>query len=59
VRTLTVISMILASLPVLDVPDGPVLLREILARTAISAWLFGGFALLAALILERRRAQHG
>jgi hypothetical protein len=59
VSILTVTSMILASLPVLDVPDGPAMLREVLARTAISAWLFGGFLLLAALLIERRRAQHG
>jgi len=34
---------------VLDVPAGPELMREILARTLISAWLFGGFLMLAAL----------
>src|SRR5262249_32254276 len=41
-RTLLLASIVLSSLPVLDVPEGPNLIREILARTLISAWLFGG-----------------
>jgi hypothetical protein len=55
VRTLTLVSMVLATLPVLDVPAGPELVREILARTLISSWLFGGLAALAALLMVRRR----
>lgn len=55
IRTLTIVSMLLASPPIIDVPDGPAMLREILARTLISSWLFGGLALLAALLVARRR----
>jgi hypothetical protein len=60
VRTLLLASIVLSSLPVLDVPDGPALVREILARTLISAWLFGGLALIAALLmLCWRQARRG
>jgi glucose-6-phosphate-specific signal transduction histidine kinase len=60
VRTLLLASIALSSLPVLDVPDGPALVREILARTLISAWLFGGLALIAALLmLCWRQARRG
>lgn len=53
-RCLIIASMVLVSLPVVDVPEGLApWLREALARTVISAWLFGGLALLVALLIER------
>jgi len=42
-------SWLLCALPVVAPPDGPDWLDEIVARTLVSAWLFGGLALLAAL----------
>ena len=54
-RALILASMALASLPVLDVPDVQPIMREIWARSLISAWLFGGLALIAALLMLRSR----
>jgi hypothetical protein len=48
-RRLVWASWLLCSLPVVAPPDGPDWLDEIVARTLVSAWLFGAFALLAAL----------
>jgi hypothetical protein len=48
-RWLVWASWLLCSLPVVAPPDGPDWLDEIVARTLVSAWLFGAFALLAAL----------
>jgi len=42
-------SWILASLPVVAPPAQPEWLAELLSRTAVSAWLVGGFLMLAAL----------
>lgn len=56
-------SMILASLPVVILPMQPGWLVALFARTAISAWLFGGLLCLAALMrgvwydYERPRAR--
>ena len=53
-RGLIIVSMVLVSPPVVDVPEGLAQwLREALARTVISAWLFGGLAMLVALLIER------
>ena len=57
-RMLFLISVLLSSLPVVDVPEVSPPIREVLARTLISAWLFGGLALLTALIIERRQMGH-
>jgi hypothetical protein len=48
-RRLVWASWILASLPVVTPPAEPEWLAEILSRTVVSAWLFGGFLMLAAL----------
>jgi hypothetical protein len=42
--------MALASLPVIILPLDPGLIAEIASRTLVSAWLFGGLMMLAALI---------
>lgn len=48
-RRLVWASWLLCSLPVVTPPDDPEWLAEILSRTAVSAWLFGAFLMLAAL----------
>lgn len=48
-RRLVWASWILSSLPVVAPPAEPEWLAEILSRTVVSAWLFGGFLMLAAL----------
>lgn len=48
-RRLAWISWLLCSLPVVAPPEAPEWLEEIVSRTLVSAWLFGGFVLLAAL----------
>jgi hypothetical protein len=48
-RRLIWASWILCSLPVVAPPAEPEWLAEILSRTVVSAWLFGGFLMLAAL----------
>jgi alpha-1,2-mannosyltransferase len=48
-RRLVWASWVLASLPVVAPPAEPEWLAEILSRTVVSAWLFGGFLMLAAL----------
>jgi hypothetical protein len=42
-------SWLLCSLPVVAPPEMPDWIEGILSRTVVSAWLFGGFVLLAAL----------
>lgn len=42
-------SWLLSALPVVSPPAEPEWLAEILSRTVVSAWLFGGFLMLAAL----------
>ncbi len=48
-RRLVWASWLLCSLPVVTPPDHPEWLAQILSRTLVSAWLFGGFLMLAAL----------
>ena len=48
-RRLVWASWLLCSLPVVTPPEEPEWLAEILSRTVVSAWLFGGFLMLAAL----------
>jgi len=48
-RWLVRISWLLSSLPVVVPPTEPAWLAEVLSRTAVSAWLFGGLLMLAAL----------
>jgi hypothetical protein len=43
-------SLVLTSLPVVIPQHSPGLLTEVLARTAVSAWFFGGLLMLAALL---------
>jgi hypothetical protein len=42
--------MLLASLPVIVLPLGPGLVGAIVSRTIVSAWMFGGLLVLAALV---------
>ncbi len=49
-RRLMVGGMLLASLPVIVLPLGPDIVGAVASRTIISAWLFGGLLMLAALL---------
>jgi hypothetical protein len=42
--------MLLASLPVIVLPIGSGLIAAIASRTIVSAWMFGGLLMLAALV---------
>lgn len=55
-RWLVRASWLLSSLPVVVPPSAPEWLAEVLSRTAVSAWLYGGLLMLAALA---RGALHG
>jgi hypothetical protein len=44
------VSLLLTSLPVVMPQHSPGLLSEVLARTVVSAWFFGGLLMLAALL---------
>lgn len=48
-RWLIAASWLLSSLPVVVPPSEPAWLAELLSRTAVSAWLYGGLLMLAAL----------
>ncbi len=50
VRRLVWASIVLASLPVVVLPLGATFWGEVAARTIVSAWFFGGIALLLALL---------
>ena len=43
-------SLVLTSLPVVIPQHSPGLISEVLARTVVSAWFFGGLLMLAALL---------
>jgi hypothetical protein len=49
-RWLMWVSLLLTSLPVVMPQHSPGLLSEVLARTVVSAWFFGGLLMLAALL---------